>query len=130
MRQGNLDRPCAGSRTSTAKSYRAEGGPPGFYRSGELLELWIVVLSELPKTAETRLLRLLGPQQMRQQVQDEIAALPEGDPARRPWLELLDEMVYLVRSQILACQDLALLDRWLVKAATATSVSEVLVAAA
>jgi hypothetical protein len=36
----------------------------------------------------------------------------------------------LVRSKILACQDLVLLERWLQKAATATSATEVVAAAA
>lgn len=167
----------------------AEGWPPGFHRSGELLEQWIVVLSELPKTAETRLLRLMGPQPMRREVQAEIVALSEDDPVRQPWVVILSKMVYflvkkiegageetedmtqldqefeqfkadlrsegeirgeargkakallsvmaargmmvndIVRSQILACQDLASLDRWLERAATATSATEVIAAA-
>ena len=72
------------------------GRPTGFYRSVELLEQRIVVLSELPKTAETRLLRLMGSAEMRQEAMQEIAALPATDPARQPLVEILNEMVYFL----------------------------------
>lgn len=39
--------------------------PTGFHRSVELLEQRIIVRSELPKTADTRLLRLMGTAEMR-----------------------------------------------------------------
>jgi len=160
--------------------------PVGFYRSGELLNLRIVVLSELPLSSETRLLRLLGPPEMRQRAREEIAALAPDDPARQPWVELIEKLVYLlvkepdaakeeevdmtklgqefeqfkselrreaaarakaevflailsargvmvndmVRQKIMACTDLAALDRWTVQAATATSPADVLAAAA
>jgi len=73
--------------------------PTGFYRSVELLEQRIVVLSELPKTAETRLLRLMGPQAMRQEACSEVAALPDDDPAKQPLVEILREMVYFIAKQ-------------------------------
>ena len=164
--------------------------PPGFYRSAPLLGQRIVVLSELPKTAETRLLRLMGPVEMRQEVRDELAALPADDPTRQPLLVILSKMVYFlekqaeslaelsatekiemtqlgqefeefqaslihkgktegkaeallavltargvvvnetVRGKLLACRDLAWLDRLLVQAATAASPADVLKAAA
>ena len=164
--------------------------PPGFYRSLPLLGQRIVVLSELPKTAETRLLRLMGPPEMRQGVRDELTALPADDPTRQPLLAILSKMVYFlekqaesfselsateqiemtqlgqefeefqaslihkgktegkaeallavltargvvvnetVRGKLLACRDLAWLDRLLVQAATAASPADVLKAAA
>lgn len=74
--------------------------PQGFYRSGELLKQWIVVLSELPRTAETRLLRLMGPKEMRREVQAEIATLSETDPMRQPWVEILDKLVYFLETKV------------------------------
>ncbi len=160
--------------------------PPGFYRSVALLGQRIVVLSELPKTAETRLLRLMGPPKMRQEVRDELAALAEDDPTRQALLAILNKLVYflkkqaesivelsaaekiemtqlgqefeefqsnllrkgksegkaeallavlaargvvvneIVREKILACRDLAWLDRLLVQVATADSPADVL----
>lgn len=78
----------------------ADGWPQGFYRCVELLGQWIVVLSELPKTAETRLLRLMGTDEMRQEAMREISALPEDDPSQRPLIVILNEMVYFLVQQV------------------------------
>lgn len=186
---------------SATQAAPAKGWPTGFYRSGEFLEQWIVVLPELETAAhspETRVLRLLGPPKLRQAAMAELARLPPSDPARQPLLEILSELIYLsrtqpqsaeplsatesadmtelrrefeafkaslrlegeargetkgraegkaeallavlsargvtipevLRQQILACRDLTQLDRLLVQAATATSPSDVLIAAA
>ena len=85
---------------------RAEGWPAGFYRSSELLNVWLVVLPELPKTAETRLLRLMGPAEMRQAVMLEISGLPVADPARQPWVEIVEKLVYfLVKKSNVASEE-------------------------
>lgn len=76
------------------------GWPPGFYRSVDLLNQWIVVLAELPKTAETRLLRLMGPDEMRQEAIQEISALADEDPTRKPLIVILHEMVYFLVQQV------------------------------
>ncbi len=39
----------------------APGWPDGFYCCVPGLRIWVVVLHELPKTPETRLLRMFGP---------------------------------------------------------------------
>jgi hypothetical protein len=172
--------------------------PTGFYRSGEFLEQWIVVLPELDRAAspETRVLRLLGPPKQRLATMVELAKLPSSDPARQRLLAILNELIYVtriqpesaepladpesddmtvtelrrefeefkaslrlegetkgeskgkaeallavltargvevpevVRQKILACRDMATLDRLLVQAATATSPDDVLIAAA
>jgi hypothetical protein len=184
---------------------RATDWPTGFYRSGELLGQWIVVLPELVAegSPETRVLRLLGPPKQRLATMEELEQLPSSDPTRQPLLEILSELIYLtrvklksaeplsepesanmtelrrefeafkaslrlegrveargnakgkakasrskseallavltargvevpeaVRQKILACRDLATLDRLLVQAATATSPDDVLIAAA
>ncbi len=64
----------------------APSWPTGFYRSGEFLEQWIVVLPELEPAAspETRVLRLLGPPKQRLAAMEELARLPRNDPARQP----------------------------------------------
>ncbi len=160
--------------------------PRGFYRCAPALTLWVVVLVELPKTPDTRLLRLFGPPEMQLEVLRELDTLPPDDPQRQPWVDILAEVRYLfeqepdlspeefvimtelrerwerekadlrregeargkakallsilvargivvndvVREKILACQDLAMLDRWLVQAATATSAADIVAAAA
>ena len=183
---------------------RATDWPTGFYRSGELLGQWIVVLPELVAegSPETRVLRLLGPPKQRLAAMEELEQLPSSDPTRQPLLEILSELIYLtrvklksaeplsepesanmtelrrefeafkaslrlegeakgkaegeskgkaegkseallavltargvevpevVKQKILACRDLATLDRLLVQAATATSPDDVLIAAA
>ncbi len=168
----------------------ASGWPPGFYRSIDLLEQWVIVVSELPSTDETRLLRLMGSAEGRHEAMNELAALPEDDPARKPLVVILNEMIYLVtkkaesnvelsameksqmtelrqefeqfmanlrregqaegkalallavlaargvavneivRQKIMACKDVAMLDRLLAQAATTASPSDILSAAA
>ena len=76
------------------KATPMEGWPTGFYSSGAFLDMWIVVLSELPLTEETRLLRLLGPKKMQQRVLAEIQGLPKNDLSREWWLEIVGKMVY------------------------------------
>jgi len=160
--------------------------PAGFYTGARGLHLWVVVISELPETPETRLLRLLGSPKTRRRALQEISDLPTDDPQRQPLLEILVEVRYLLRyeqaqdaeeqefmtqlrqqfeqfkadlrneatllgvrqgraegvltllaargvqvseatrKQILGCKDLATLDRWLIRAASATSASEVI----
>ena len=51
----------------------------GMYFSSAFLEIWVVVHSELPKTPDTRLLRLLS-RDLRAEVLAEIAALPGNAP--------------------------------------------------
>lgn len=79
---------------------RVPGWPPGFYSSGPLLELWLVVLPELPSTPETRMLRLLGPPKQRLAAMHEVAALPHDDPAKQPQLEILSELIYLSKVKL------------------------------
>jgi hypothetical protein len=74
----------------------AEGWPGGFYRSPAACPQCIVVLGELPRNAETRLLRLCGPAEMRLVVLRELETLPRHDPARRSLLEVLVEVRYLL----------------------------------
>ena len=169
----------------------------------------MVVHSELPKTPDTRLLRLLS-RDLRAEVLAEIAALPSGLPETERFLAIVSQMAYflkkkqqpeprqssalgleegddmtqlarefeaykaqlvatgeargeargraigktigealgkaksllavmaarglfvndLVRAQILQCEDLTQLDRWITRAVTATSVSDVMIAVA
>lgn len=84
---------------AAAGATSAGGWPSGFYRTVELLGQWLVVLSELPLTAETRLLRLMGQPEMRQTAMAELAALHEDDPARKPLVVILNEMVYIAIRQ-------------------------------
>lgn len=84
------------SGLATLPASRDENFPSGFYRTSELLNQRIVVLSELPKTADTRLLRLMGPPEMRQEAKAEIALLSEDDPAKQPWLEFVEKLAYLL----------------------------------
>ena len=182
---------------------------PGMYFSSAFLEIWVVVLSELPKTPDTRLLRLLS-RDLRAEVLAEIAALPSGLPETERFLAIVSQMAYflkkkqqpearqssalgleegddmtqlarefeaykaqlvatgeargraigktlgealgeargkaksllavmaarglfvndLVRAQIQKCEDLTQLDRWITRAVTATSVSDVMIAVA
>jgi len=80
--------------------------PPGFYRSVALLGQRVVVLSELPKTAETRLLRLMGPPEMRQEVRNELAALAEDDPTRQALLAILNKLSYFLKNPPRGCSHL------------------------
>lgn len=154
--------------------------PSGFYRCAPELTMWIVVLSELPKTTETLLLRLLGPATMQLDALHELDALPLTEAQRQPWIDMLADIRYLldeapdlspeeqtimtelrkrwerekadlraegraesilalmlarglpvsepVKTRVLGCKDVSLLERWLVRAATATSDTEVVAA--
>lgn len=70
--------------------------PRGYYRSGDALRLWVVVLAELPPTRETLLLRLLGNARLRLATAREILALPESDAARRPLLRALSHVKFVL----------------------------------
>ena len=166
--------------------------PSGFYCCAPELTMWIVVLSELPKTAETLLLRLLGTATMQLETLRELDALPLSAAQRQPWIDILADVRYLfdetpdcspeeqtimtelrqrwerekadlraagkaegkvegkaegkaegilallkarglpvsepVKARLLSCKDLSILDRWLVRAATASSDSDVIAA--
>jgi hypothetical protein len=169
------------------------GWPDGFYCCASGVRMWVVVLAELPKTPETRLLRMFGPPRMQLEVLKELKALAPDDPQGQAWVDILAEVRYLiekvpdlsleeqavmtelrqrwerekadlrnsakaegkvegraegraeskaeavlavlkarglavsegVRVRVLACRDLSILDRWLVRAATAASDTEV-----
>jgi hypothetical protein len=68
---------------------RLEGGPPGIYEGPPLLWTRLVVVSELPVTPDTLLLRLLGAGQVLKQAIAELKALRTEDPARSLALPLL-----------------------------------------
>jgi hypothetical protein len=158
--------------------------PSGFYRCAPGLTTWVVVLAELPKRPETRLLRMFGPAKMQLEVLHELRALPTDDPQRQPWVDILAEVRYLiekepdpspeeytimtelrqrwerekadlrregqtqskaeailtvmaargfsvserVRTQIMGCHDLSVLERWLARAVTAPSENDVIAA--
>lgn len=76
---------------------RAPSWPAGFYCGARALHLFLVVLAELPTAPETRLLRLLGSPKTRRAALREINDLPVGDPQRKPLLEILAEVRYLLR---------------------------------
>ncbi len=90
---------------------RDERFPPGFYRTSELLNQRLVVLSELPKSADTRLLRLMGSPELRQEALAELAELQEDDPARQPLVVILNEMVYLASKQAESVTGLSTIER-------------------
>jgi len=69
--------------------HRLEGWPPGIYEGPPLLWTRLVVVSELPVTPDTLLLRLLGAGQVLQQAIAELKALRTEDPARSLALPLL-----------------------------------------
>jgi hypothetical protein len=162
--------------------------PSGFYRCAPELTMWIVVLSELPKTAATLLLRLLGTTTMQLEALRELDALPLSETQRQPWIDILADVRYLfdeepdlspeektvmtelrkrwerekadlraegrvegraegraesiltllsarglsvsepVKARVLGCKDLSILDRWLLRATTAASDTEVIAA--
>ncbi len=179
---------CAGL---PARKGDGDGGgdwPLGFYFCAPVLRTWVVVLSELPKTSETRLLRMFGPPLMQLEVLAELETLPTESPEQQPWIDILAEVRYLIEkepglspeektvmtelrkrwekekadlrregeaageakgkaaailavlqargfvvsertsTQIRSCRDLAVLDGWLVRAATAASENEVIAA--
>jgi hypothetical protein len=69
--------------------HRLESWPPGIYEGPPLLWTRLVVVSELPVTPDTLLLRLLGAGQVLKQAIAEIKALRTEDPARSLSLPLL-----------------------------------------
>jgi post-segregation antitoxin (ccd killing protein) len=66
-----------------------EGWPPGIYEGPPLFWTRLVVVSELPVTPDTLLLRLLGAGQVLKQAIAELKALRTEDPARSLALPLL-----------------------------------------
>jgi hypothetical protein len=66
-----------------------EGWPSGFRFGPWGLELCVIVISELPKERGTLPLRLLGRGETLRQAVQEARQLPEGDPMRRPMVEVL-----------------------------------------
>jgi len=66
-----------------------EGWPPGIYEGPPLLWTRLVVVSELPVSPDTLLLRLLGASQVLKQAIAELKALRTEDPARSLALPLL-----------------------------------------
>lgn len=75
----------------------AEGWPAGVYRGPAAMDLWVVVLRELPAGADTLALRVLGDRELRESVARELAALPRESPAR----DALDRMLYRWRRWLL-----------------------------
>jgi hypothetical protein len=75
---------------------RVADWPSGFYRCAPELAMWIVVLAEIPKTAETLLLRLLGPTTMQLEALRELDTLPLTEAQRRPWIDILADVRYLL----------------------------------
>jgi hypothetical protein len=69
--------------------HRLEGWPPGIYEGPPLLWTRLVVVSELPVTPDTLLLRLLGAGQVLKQAISELKALRTEDHARSLALPLL-----------------------------------------
>src|SRR6202022_1038227 len=61
---------------------RGRGWARGFYYLDDETQLWVVVLSELPRTRETLLLRLLGPPRTRRQAEGELDLIRGEDPER------------------------------------------------
>lgn len=53
------------------------------------------MLTELPRTLDTLLLRLLGPATMQIEALRELDALPLSEAQRRPWIDILAEVRYL-----------------------------------
>ena len=143
-----------------------------------------MVLAELPKTADTILLRLLGPPTMQLAALRELDAQPMTAAQRQPWIDILADVRYLLdgaqeptpeektimtelrqrwerekaelraegqtagtaqailtilttrglqvsdgtRQHVLDCKDPNTLDRWLARALTATTDTEVIAA--
>lgn len=70
--------------------------PSGFYRCAPQLATWIVVMAEVPKTEQTRFLRLLGPPALQLEAMREHDRLLLDDTHQRlDWLEILAEIRYL-----------------------------------
>jgi hypothetical protein len=62
---------------------------PGVYLLGKTLKTAIVAIHQLPKTEETRWLRLLGKGSVQEQAIAEVLSLPADDPQRAGTLQLL-----------------------------------------
>lgn len=93
---------CAGrpdAVLSRLKMDPAEDWPRGFYRADGVSPIWIVVLTELPCSPETRVLRLCGTKEMRRAAVAEIDSLPEHDASRQPLLSMLLVVRHLLRNQ-------------------------------
>ena len=69
----------------------------GFYYTDDHARLWVLVLSELPRTRETLLLRLLGAPTTRLQAEQELAGLTEDDPERQELVRLAAHLLLIVR---------------------------------
>ncbi|MGK7874740.1 MAG: hypothetical protein AB4426_15975 [Xenococcaceae cyanobacterium] len=83
---------------------------PGVYFMGETLRTAIVVIHQLPRTAETLWLRILGKGAVQKQAIDELEALPEDNTLRSNTLRLL----YNLRKNLEVRQDLDESDRELI----------------
>ncbi len=78
---------------------------PGIYFCGNLFKVVLVAINQLPETAETRWLRILGRDTTQQRAIAEVLALPPDDPQRSRILQMLTswkiriEMVDLLNSE-------------------------------
>lgn len=63
--------------------------PAGFYRALDVLNLWFVVLPELPRERDTLILRLLGSSALRLEALAEIKAIPGDDPDSKALIPIL-----------------------------------------
>lgn len=87
------------------KAEVCEGWLPGIYFCGNLFKVAIVAINQLPETAETLWLRILGRDTTQQQAIAEVLALPLDDPQRSRILQMLTswkiriEMVDLLDSE-------------------------------
>ena len=169
-----------GRPVTVLQSYGCERAEPGIYRTGRGLGLCVVVLSELPRTRATLLLRLLGSGRVLSEALSELSEMPEvawerrvamplvvlfrlwiEEPATQQeenvsaeiqaWFEDYQQKLRAegrheeraralltvlrvrgvavpdaARERILAQKDPEQLDRWLEKAALASSIAEVL----
>jgi len=89
----------AGRPTSALEAFYCapyEGWVPGVYRAGPVFDMRIVVISELPRTRETLLLRLMGSTPTIELAREDLKALPETAPERhladRIVLDILDRI--------------------------------------
>ena len=83
---------CAGRPDRLLSAHRmrqAEGWPPGVYAEEGMLNLWVVVVSELPKTRETLALRLMGRGAVLREASAELAGLPLETWERQRLLPIL-----------------------------------------
>ncbi|MBE9213767.1 DUF4351 domain-containing protein [Plectonema cf. radiosum LEGE 06105] len=87
-----------------------EGWLPGVYFLGDNLRSAIVAIHQLPKTTETLWLRLLGRGRVQEQAILELQDLPPSNPFQQATLKL----VYNLRENLRANQNLDLYDRELI----------------